>query len=223
MSYARAVAADKTPGNARGPALSRDRILAAAIELVRGADAPALSMRTLGARLGVTPMALYRHFASRDELLIALLDAEFAAVDWPELPAPGADRAVAVLVMLHRELAARPWVVDALTRGDLMAPSAAWATDDVLGSLLAAGLTPTQAAHRYAAAWRLILGAVQLDARTAQTTRALDRPTVQESVRSAAPDSGFAALAECGEALAAQRADFDLRAAIVLIVYGVER
>lgn len=209
-------------GSARAPALSRERIIRAAAELVRREDASVLSMRTLGARLGVTPMALYRHFASRDELLVALLDTEFAEVHWPELPPPGAERAVEVLMMLHRELADRPWVIDALTRGDLMAPSAARATDDVLGSLLAAGCTPEQAAHRYSAAWRLILGATQLDARTVRTLRDLERPTVQEAVRRDATTSGFEDLATCGEALAAQRADFDIRAALVLLVGAPE-
>lgn len=173
--------------------------------------------------MGVTPMAIYRHFAGRDELMVALLDAEFAEVEWPELPEPGADRAVAVLMMLHRELADRPWVVDALTRGDLMAPSAARATDDILGSLLAAGCSPEQAAHRYAAAWRLLLGATQLDARTARATRDLKRVTVQEAVRRDAPASGLNALAECGSALAAQRASFDIRAAFTLLVSSAPR
>lgn len=177
-----------------------------------------MTMRVLGDRLGVSPMALYRHFAGRDELLVALLDLEFAEVVWPELPEPGGERAIEVLVMLHRELASRPWVVDSLTRGDLMAPSAARATDDVLASLLASGCSPEQAAHRYAAAWRLILGAVQLDARTAESVRDLDRPTVQERVRRDALGADFDALAECGPALAAQRATFDIRAALVLLV-----
>lgn len=220
VSYSRSVAGESSSGNARGAALTRERILAAAAHLVRDAEGPVLSMRALGARLDVTPMALYRYFASRDALLVALLDEEFAQVSWPQLPEPGADRAVEVLMMLHRELAERPWVIDALTRGDLMAPSAARATDDVLASLLAAGCTPEQAAHRYSAAWRLILGAAQLDARTAQTVRGLRRLTVQEAVRRDASASGFEALAECGAALAAQRADFDLRSALVLLVSG---
>lgn len=214
------VAGGSRSASGRGSALTRERILAVAGELVRDDGAPSLSMRTLGARLGVTPMAIYRHFGSRDELLVALLDEEFAEVTWPDLPPPGAERAVEVLLMLRRELGSRPWVLDALTRGDLMAPSAARATDDILGSLLAAGCTPEQAAHRYAAAWRLLLGATQLDARTARTTQTLQRPTVQETVRRGAGDSGFEALAACGAALAAQRAGFDLRAALVLLVSG---
>lgn len=217
------MADERTPGGTRGSVLTRERILQVAADLVRGDGAPALSMRVLGARLGVTPMALYRHFGGRDELLVALLDQEFAEVTWPDLPEPGAERAVEVLLMLHRELATRPWVLDALTRGDLMAPSAARATDDVLRSLRAAGWTPEEAAHRYSAAWRLILGAAQLDARTAQTVRELRRPTVQETVRRDAADSGFAALAECGAALAAQRAAFDIRAALVLLAGAADR
>ncbi|MGN6414283.1 TetR/AcrR family transcriptional regulator [Flexivirga sp.] len=214
---------DEKTAAARSPALTRGRILEVAGDLVRGEGAPALSMRTLGARLGVTPMAIYRHYAGRDELLVALLDEEFAQVTWPELPTPGAERALEVLLLLHGELVRRPWVLDALTRGDLMAPSAATATDDVLGSLLAAGCSPEQAAHRYSTAWRLILGAAQLDARSAEAEQGLRRPTVQESVRRDAADNGLAALAECGPALAEQRANFGIRGALVLIVYGAEQ
>lgn len=218
------MARDGRAGAARsGSALTRERILEVAGELVRGDGAPVLSMRTLGSRLGVTPMAIYRHYAGRDELLVALLDAEFAEVDWPALPEPGAERAVEVLLMLHRELTDRPWVLDALTRGDLMAPSAARATDDVLESLLVAGCSSEQAAQRYSAAWRLILGAALLDARTARAKRGLDRPTVQETVRRDAAANGFAALAACGSALAAQRERFDIRASLVLIVYGAKQ
>lgn len=212
----------RNEGGTRGATLSRGRILEVAGDLVRGDERSNLSMRRLGDRLGVTPMAIYRHFGSRDELLVALLDEEFGRVTWPDLPPPGAGRAVAVLMLLHRELAQRPWVIDALTRGDLMAPSAARATDDILASLRAAGCSPEQAAHRYSAAWRLILGATQLDARTAWTVRELDRPTVQEAVRRDAAGAGLGALAECGAALAAQRAHFDLRAALVLLVGAPE-
>jgi len=54
--------------------LSRDRILDAAGELLASDDASAFSMRRLAERLEVTPMALYKWFANKDELLGALTD-----------------------------------------------------------------------------------------------------------------------------------------------------
>ena len=47
----------------------RSRILDEARELFVAQGAAAVTMRGVAARVGVTPMALYRYFASREELL----------------------------------------------------------------------------------------------------------------------------------------------------------
>lgn len=54
--------------------LSRERIVDAAIELVERDGAEALSMRRLGAALGVEGMALYHHVAGREELVRAIAE-----------------------------------------------------------------------------------------------------------------------------------------------------
>jgi len=56
---------------ARTP-LSRSRIAAAALELVDREGLDALSMRKLGAALGVEAMSLYNHVENKDDLLDAL-------------------------------------------------------------------------------------------------------------------------------------------------------
>jgi AcrR family transcriptional regulator len=48
-------------------------VLAAAFELAQG-GLDAVSMRALGARLGADPTAVYRHFASKDDLVLAIAD-----------------------------------------------------------------------------------------------------------------------------------------------------
>ncbi|MEU1852547.1 TetR/AcrR family transcriptional regulator C-terminal domain-containing protein [Streptomyces sp. NPDC019990] len=55
--------------------LSRERVLASALELVDREGLGALSMRRLGAELGVEAMALYRYAASKDALLDGLVEA----------------------------------------------------------------------------------------------------------------------------------------------------
>jgi AcrR family transcriptional regulator len=62
------------PRSQRRPPLSRDRIVEAAIELVEHHGPEALSMRRLGAQLGVEGMALYHYLAGREELLHAIAD-----------------------------------------------------------------------------------------------------------------------------------------------------
>jgi AcrR family transcriptional regulator len=54
-----------------------ERIAMAAAKLVQREGADAVSMRRVAKSVGITPMALYRHYADRDGLLNALADAGF--------------------------------------------------------------------------------------------------------------------------------------------------
>lgn len=58
--------------------LSRKRILKTALGMARESGLEAVKVRPLADRLGVTPMAIYRHFQNKDSLMAALLD-EFIA------------------------------------------------------------------------------------------------------------------------------------------------
>jgi AcrR family transcriptional regulator len=55
--------------------LSRESILAAAIELVDAEGIEGLTMRSLGSALGVQAMSLYRYVANKDDLLDAVQEA----------------------------------------------------------------------------------------------------------------------------------------------------
>ncbi|WP_432843503.1 TetR/AcrR family transcriptional regulator [Dactylosporangium sp. CA-092794] len=57
----------RKPG--RPPLLHRDDILAAAVAVIDAEGLEALTMRRLGAALGVAAMSLYRHFPNRDAVL----------------------------------------------------------------------------------------------------------------------------------------------------------
>jgi TetR/AcrR family tetracycline transcriptional repressor len=56
------------------PILSRDRIIATAIEVVDTRGLTALSMRRLGKELGVEAMSLYRYVNGREDLLEGMVD-----------------------------------------------------------------------------------------------------------------------------------------------------
>jgi AcrR family transcriptional regulator len=75
-STTRAADADgrRRPGG-KGAGLTRGQILDAAIELMDGDGAGSLTMRALAARLGVESPALYWHFAGKDEICRAVVDA----------------------------------------------------------------------------------------------------------------------------------------------------
>ena len=71
--------------------LDRERILDAAQAIADEDGVAKLTMRRIGAELGVDPTAIYRHFRDKNELLIELADRLFAigpeidpALDWRE-------------------------------------------------------------------------------------------------------------------------------------------
>ena len=70
---ASAVIPSGTPGSGR-PGLDRRRILGAAVEFIDANGLSALTMRRLGAHLGVEAMALYRYVPGRESLLDGVVE-----------------------------------------------------------------------------------------------------------------------------------------------------
>ena len=72
----------------RRPALTRERVLRAAIGLADRGGIKSLTMRNLGQRLGVEAMSLYNHVRNKEDLLDGMVDVVFSEID---LPPSGAD------------------------------------------------------------------------------------------------------------------------------------
>src|SRR3954454_22976476 len=105
----------KPPRRNRG--LSRDRIVAAAIELADADGLGALSMARLAERLGCGTMSLYRHVANKDELVTFMLSealtpppAPSVGSNWREALTPGAS---GLWDVFHEH----PWVLQAASSG----------------------------------------------------------------------------------------------------------
>src|SRR3990172_11478457 len=64
--------------------LTRDRIIDAAVTLADQHGADELSMRKLGAELGVEAMSLYNHVANKDEILDGMIDHVFSTIPLPD-------------------------------------------------------------------------------------------------------------------------------------------
>jgi AcrR family transcriptional regulator len=75
------------PTNTRRVPLNRSRVLRAAVALADEAELDAFSMRRLSQELGVVPMALYKHYANKDELLDDMVDSVFAEIEPPSIDA----------------------------------------------------------------------------------------------------------------------------------------
>ncbi|MDI2132754.1 TetR/AcrR family transcriptional regulator [Yinghuangia seranimata] len=139
-------------GRPRQPLLSRDRIVAAALTLVDDEGLDAVSTRRLAAELGVSGPALYNHFATKDELIDAVVDSVLGEVDVavfadPAITADGAWQApLRTWARSYRAaLAAHPNVVPALAQGPGRRPNALRMADAVFGALVDAGWPRAQA------------------------------------------------------------------------------
>jgi len=102
------------------PALSRAAIVREAIAMLDAEGTEALSMRKLGARLNAGATSLYRHVASKDELMELALDAVAAEIAVPAIEGKGWRAAARETGGSFRAAALRhPWLASVLGQAGL--------------------------------------------------------------------------------------------------------
>ncbi|MET8653942.1 MULTISPECIES: TetR/AcrR family transcriptional regulator [Nocardia] len=128
-------------GRPRTPLLSRDRIVAAALELADTEGLDAVSIRRLATALGVRGPSLYNHVATKDELLDAMVDTVLGTVDLSMFDGgPDWYGALRTWARSYRTaLSHHPNLVPALNQGMGRRPNALRQADAVFGGLVAAG------------------------------------------------------------------------------------
>jgi AcrR family transcriptional regulator len=100
----------RRPGPRRS--LHARAIAAAGVELADEGGLGRVSMRTVGARLGMTSMGLYRYVRAKDELLALMIDEAIGPPDFPAYDQPGwRDRLSAWAYAARSRLEAHPWVL----------------------------------------------------------------------------------------------------------------
>jgi AcrR family transcriptional regulator len=126
-------------------ALSRERIVKAALAVVDKGGVEALSMRSVAAKLGVEAMSLYRHVADKDDLFLGVADLVLSEV---EVPSPGTPwreamrrRARSARAVFLRHPAAAIVVESCRT----MSPARLAYADAIAGLLMSDGFDPTRA------------------------------------------------------------------------------
>lgn len=149
------------PGRRGRPTVPLDRIIGAALELVDEHGADALSMRSLAQRLGSGTATLYRHFASRAELVAMVVDRMLGEVDLDPATMAGVpwQQACTLFAQSTFDALSRHGNVAPLLVGHVpMGPNAMGQRELVLSILLANGFTPVSAANIFAALSRYVLG-----------------------------------------------------------------
>ena len=106
-----------------------------------------LSMRKLGQELGVEAMALYYHFANKDEVIDGMVDIVFSEID---LPGTGTDWRTAMrerAISVRDALLRHRWAIGLMESRASPGPASLRHHDAVIGNLRAAGFDMAMAAH----------------------------------------------------------------------------
>ena len=128
--------------------LSRERILAAALELVDEHGIDALSMRKLAQSLGYEAMSLYNHVANKDDLLDGILDLVLAEMEPPD--AEGGLPAIRTTALsAHEALKRHPWAATMLMSPGRLRPARIAYMEALLACLRGAGLSADTTYHAY--------------------------------------------------------------------------
>ncbi|MCI0679628.1 MAG: TetR/AcrR family transcriptional regulator [Actinobacteria bacterium] len=132
--------------------LTRERIIAAAVDYADSHGVDDLSMRKLGAELGVEAMSLYNHVENKDDIYDGMIDHVFESIPIPDrsLPWQGQVRLIGEAAM--DAFGRHPWVVLLLMQRGNFGPGALAFMDNALGVLRDAGFGDEDIHH----AWQML-------------------------------------------------------------------
>jgi TetR/AcrR family tetracycline transcriptional repressor len=168
--------------------LDADRILAAAIAVADVHGLEGTTMRMVGAELGADPTAVYRYFASKDELIAAMADRLFA--DVARIPTGGdwRERLVTGLRSARAVYRAHPAIIPVLANQPEDSSGLLQLNEVAIGCLREAGLDPEQVGLYLQLLSTFIVGTGMLEAAWG-TDGTDDRPASRRALGALDPDA----------------------------------
>ncbi|MBE1875644.1 TetR/AcrR family transcriptional regulator [Myceligenerans pegani] len=130
--------------------LSRERVLAAALAIADRGGLPRLTIRSLASELGARPMSVYHYVSGKEELLDALVDAVFEAIDSPDPDGDWREEISRSARSARAVLREHSWAIGLLESRTSPGPATLRHHDRVLACLLRSGFSPELTAHAYA-------------------------------------------------------------------------
>jgi TetR/AcrR family tetracycline transcriptional repressor len=125
--------------------LTRERVVDRALAVADAEGIDAVTIRRLATDLGVTPMALYWHFKTKDDLLAGAADRLLDAVVVPPRGEDWADDLGAVLAALVAAIRPHPQVAPLVATRMMAHPAGLDLTERALSRLAEAGFAPEPA------------------------------------------------------------------------------
>jgi TetR/AcrR family transcriptional regulator, tetracycline repressor protein len=210
----------------RRPQLTRERVVAEALAVIAQDGAQALTMRSLAARLGVVPGALYHHVGNKQQLQDLVLDGVLAEVDVTVDPSlPWTEQLKVLAHRLRRVLERHPGVAGILKTRDPLGPHSLSLAEALLGPLRSAGFGDRQAGLAFFLLVDYTIGFAVSSSRTSENEQRVRDPATRgqlhEFFRSLPPDR-FPALVALGEHVWVDNRDQRFTAGLDVLVAGLE-
>lgn len=195
----------KRPKTLSRPQLSREVVADRAVALADAEGLDAVTIRRLATELGVTPMALYWHFRTKEDLLAGLGDRVLDAVEVPARTRRWDVDLRAGLVALLVAMRPHPELAELVAGQVMLHPKGLVLTELALATLSEAGLAPEPTAWFAMQALRTVLALVTGDPSTDDEMPDADRDAHQRQklarIASLSP-AQFPALTAHAEAMA---------------------
>jgi AcrR family transcriptional regulator len=210
----------------RRPQLTPQRVVEEALAVIAQEGAQALTMRSLAARLGVVPGALYHHVGNKQQLHDLALDGVLAEVDFTVDPSlPWTEQLKVLAHRLRQVLERHPGIAGILKTRDPLGPHSLALAEALLSPLQAAGFADRQAGLAFSLLVDYTVGFAVSSPRTSvneQRVRdAAVRTELHEFFRSLPPER-FPALVALGQHVWVDNRDERFTAGLDVLVDGLE-
>ena len=156
--------------SARSTTLTKDRVIITAIKLADAGGIEAMSMRKLGRELGVEAMAIYHHFADKNQLIEGMIDHVHEEIELPtaltDWRAYMQSRAASAFDVLVRH----PWASPIMEAGVNPGPSTLKDSENMIKCFRQAGFSIEMTVHAVTVLNIYIYGAAMQYARLSFST-----------------------------------------------------
>jgi AcrR family transcriptional regulator len=209
------------PATDRGRGLTRAAIVGAAVALADREGLRAVSIRRVAGELGIRPMSIYTHVASKDDLVDLMLDAVIAEVLLPEpLPEDWREALRQIAHRSHDAFVAHPWTLEAFGQRPRFGPNTLRHVEQTLAAASRTGLDHETAAIVFSVVDEYTLGHA-MRVLLVPDEDAL-RGSVEQMLRAADPDA-FPHLAQATAASLLGSREGAFEAGLEALLDGFER
>lgn len=151
----------KPPKRSRDvPALTRERIVQAAVEILDSEGQNGLTIRKLGARLNAGATSLYWHVETRDDVLELALDSILGEISLPTEALEWDKELVRFLTDWRQTLLRHPWSTSLVGFRPLLGPNALARSEHLRATLMKTGLSEVEVIHAGYTVSNFMLGSV---------------------------------------------------------------